>query len=101
MYIYSYNKKNKQTAGMLSKLDPFEMMEYNRNLSLIGLKSLYNNNIPVWISKMYWDKKLLVQFNTASEILYLKENGILNNPEGEIKKVNEDSNPLIIIYHLK
>lgn len=101
MYIYSYNKTNKQTAGILSKLDPFEMMEYNRNLSLIGLKSLYNNNIPVWISKMYWDKKLLVQFNTASEILYLKENGILNNPEGEIKKVNEDSNPLIIIYHLK
>lgn len=101
IYIYSYNKKTKQTIGMCSKSNPFKLMKYNRSLTLIGLKGSSNMNIPIWISKVYWNKKMLVQFNTSSEILYLRENGKLNEQEEGLENINEDSNPLIIIYHLK
>lgn len=101
IYIYSYNKYTKKTFSVCAKENPFDFVRYNRRLSLIGLQNPIKKSIPIWISKVYWEKKILVQFNTASELLYLKENNLINSTIKEISEIKEDSNPLISIYHLK
>lgn len=97
-HIFKYNKESKQTTKIVSNLNPFEMMDLNMNMNLIGLKNRYTN-IPLWISKIYPNRRILSQYNTAAEILYLKEINMLDDFDKVIKNINTDSNPLITIYH--
>lgn len=98
-HLFKYNKDSKQTTKTISNLDPFEIMDLNINMSLIGLKCK-DTNIPLWVSKVYPNRRILSQFNTAAEIVYLKEMNILKY-WGHTAKIDIDSNPLITIYHYK
>lgn len=102
MFLYQYDKETKKTLRQINEIDPNELIKYNRTLASIGLHNMTDRGLPIWGRKCYPKQNIIVQYYTAPEILYLKNNRTLVNDLPPVcKNVNEDSNPLFIIYHLK
>ena len=59
-----------------------------------------NDQIPLWITKSYPEKNILVQYMPAAELFYLKEKNVISEFPSELNNLEEDSNPVIIVYHL-
>lgn len=100
MYLYTYNKKTGETFGGISEIAPHEIFDYNRSMTGVGMKNNIDGGLPVWITKSYLEKKMLLQFNTGSEIRYFIEKGEVTELD-VFKNMDEESNPLIVAYYLK
>ncbi|MBP7487729.1 MAG: hypothetical protein KA789_09920, partial [Parabacteroides sp.] len=102
MHIYHYDKVTRKTTREISIIDPNVLVTYNRSMAGIGIKNDIDNGLPIWGRKSFPDQNIIVQYYSAPEILYLstKLNVIKDLPD-VCKNINEDSNPLLIVYHLK
>lgn len=102
MYLFQYDKSIKKTLKEISETDPNELVTYNRTMAGIGLRNVIDNGLPIWARKSYPDQNIIVQYYTAPEILYLKDNKtVVKELPSVCKDMNENSNPLVVIYHLK
>ncbi|MDD3256615.1 MAG: 6-bladed beta-propeller [Parabacteroides sp.] len=102
MYLFQYDKSTKKTLREISETDPNELVTYNRTMAGIGLRNVIDNGLPIWARKSYPDQNIIVQYYTAPEILYLKDNkAVVKELPSVCKDMNENSNPLVVIYHLK
>lgn len=102
MYLFQYDKSTKKTLREISETDPNELVTYNRTMAGIGLRNVIDNGLPIWARKSYPDQNIIVQYYTAPEILYLKDNKtVVKELPSVCKDMNENSNPLVVIYHLK
>ena len=102
MYLFQYDKSTKKTSREISETDPNELVTYNRTMAGIGLRNVIDNGLPIWARKSYPDQNIIVQYYTAPEILYLKDNKtVVKELPSVCKDMNENSNPLVVIYHLK
>lgn len=100
MHLFAYDKDSQTTTAEISEINPFEIFGYDRWMQGIGI-NLGDDKIPLWATKPYPDKKILVQYMPAPEFFYLKEQGIINQIPPEIGHIDEESNPIIVVYHLK
>lgn len=100
-YLYSQDKKSGALCRETSSVDATELFEYNRALTGIGIRNETDGGLPVWPFFSYPAKKLMVQFNTAAEIEYLKEKYPELKKHPVLQKITSESNPLITIYHLR
>lgn len=102
MYLFQYDKSTKKTLREISETAPNELVTYNRTMAGIGLRNVIDNGLPIWARKSYPDQNIIVQYYTAPEILYLKDNkAVVKELPSVCKDMNENSNPLVVIYHLK
>lgn len=102
MYLFQYDKSTKKTLREISETDPNELVTYNRTMAGIGLRNVIDNGLPIWARKSYPAQNIIVQYYTAPEILYLKDNKtVVKELPSVCKDMNENSNPLVVIYHLK
>lgn len=99
--IFCIDKETgEQTCEQVS-FDFNDYFGYNRLLTACGLKNKIDGGLPIWPFRSYPDKKLLVQCNMGGEIAHLLENDKSIKVDPAWKNVTEESNPLIILYHLK
>ncbi len=99
MHLFLLNKTTGITTAEISKINPFEIFGYDRWMQGIGIQ-IGEGMIPLWVTKTYPEKNILVQYMPAAEIFYLKEKGIIDAIPAEIGELEEDSNPVVIIYHI-
>lgn len=99
--LFSLNKETGALCREASPIDAMELFGLNRALTGIGISNETDGGLPVWPFFSYPAKKMMVQFNTAAEIEYLKGKypGLKKHPV--LQQVTEDSNPLVTIYHLR
>jgi len=100
MYIFALDKATNLTTTEISGISPQEIFGFDRWMLGIGIH-IGDEKIPLWPTKTYLDKNILVQYMPAPEIFYLKEKGVINKLPTEIEFINEESNPIVIIYHLE
>lgn len=100
MHLFAYNKKTRTTTAQISEINPHEIFGFDRWLQGIGIH-IGDGKIPLWATKSYPEKKILAQYMPAAEIFYLKEKGVINELPSPIAHIDEESNPVIIVYHLK
>ena len=99
MLFFAYNKQTRKSTYSKGSSKPSELIGLNRRMSGLGMTA-NKNNLPIWPIKTYPDEKILLQVYTTPEILYLTEkDGNIILPE-EINTLNEDLNPIIILYYL-
>ena len=100
-FLYSLDKATGALSREASTIDGMELFKYNRALTGIGIRNETDGGLPVWPYFSYPAKKLMIQFNTAVEIEYLKEKYPDLKKHPVLQEVTEDSNPLVTIYHLR
>lgn len=100
-YMYCLDKKTGALSREASGIDGMRLFEYNRALTGIGIRNETDGGLPIWPYFSYPGKKLMIQFNTAVEIKYLKEKYPELKKHPVLKEITEDSNPLVTIYHLR
>ena len=100
-YLYSLDKTSGQVTRETSRQDSEALFKLNRQLTGIGMQNETDGGLPIWPYYSYPARKELVQFNTAVEIGYLKEQMPALGSIPAIAAINDESNPLITIYHLK
>ena len=88
------------TTAEISDINPQEIFGFDRWIQGIGIRTA-DDQIPLWISKSYSDKNILVQYLLAAELFYLKEKNVINKLPSQIAHIDEESNPVIAVYHLK
>lgn len=102
MHIYHYDKVTRKTTREISIIDPNVLVTYNRSMAGIGIKNDIDNGLPIWGRKSFPDQNIIVQYYSAPEILYLSTKlNVIKDLPNVCKNINEDSNPLLIVYHLK
>jgi hypothetical protein len=99
MYIFALDKATNQTTSEVSNIDPREIFGWDRWMQGIGIH-IGDGKIPLWPTKSYLEKNILVQYLPAPVIFYLKEKGIISQLPKEIEFIDEYSNPVVIIYHI-
>ena len=72
-FLYSLNKETGVLCRETSLIDADELFGYNRALTGIGIRNETDGGLPIWPFFSFPAKKLMIQFNTAVEIEYLKE----------------------------
>lgn len=100
-FLYSLNKETGALCRETSLIDADELFGYNRALTGIGIRNETDGGLPIWPFFSFPAKKLMIQFNTAVEIEYLKEKYPDLSKHPVLQQVTEDSNPLVTIYHLR
>lgn len=100
MHLFAYDKDTQSTTAEISEINPREIFGFDRWVQGIGI-NIGKGKIPLWVTKSYPEKKILAQYMPAAEIFYLKEKGIINELPSPIAHIDEESNPVIIVYHLK
>lgn len=100
-YLYKLDKKTGALCREASPIDAMELFELNRALTGIGISNETDGGLPIWPFFSYPAKKLMIQFNTAVEIEYLKGKYPNLKKHPVLQQVTEDSNPLVTIYHLR
>lgn len=87
-HIWQYNRKDKNTnCFSLSK-------------GMFGIPNDIDNGAPIWPTYYYPKENIYVQTLSGGMIQYLKDLGLLDeNAPAIYQEMNEDSNPLIVIYN--
>lgn len=98
IHIYIYDKENGRFYCKESKYDPNEIIMLNRTFSIGGLYS-GNDILPFAPYRIFPQTKCAIQYYTADEILYMKDRGELS--ASILSTINENSNPVVAIYHIK
>lgn len=98
IHIYIYDKKNGRLYCTESKYNPNDIIMLNRTFSIGGLYS-GNDILPFAPYRIFPQTKCAIQYYTADEILYMKDRGELS--ASILSTINENSNPVIAIYHIK
>jgi len=99
MYIFALDKATNVTTSEISSIDTREIFGYDRWMQGIGIH-IGDGKIPFWPTKSFLEKNILVQYLPAPVIFYLKEKGVINQLPKEIEFIDEESNPVVIIYHI-
>ena len=99
MLFFAYNMQTRKTTYSKGSLKPLELIGLNSRMTGLGM-TVNKNNLPIWPIKTYPNEKILLQVFTIPEILYLieKDSNIIL-PE-KINNLNEDLNPIIVLYYL-
>lgn len=100
-YLFSLNKETGALCREASPIDAMELFELNRALTGIGISNETDGGLPIWPFFSYPAKKMMIQFNTAVEIEYLKGKYPNLKKHPVLQQVTEESNPLVTIYHLR
>lgn len=98
MHLFALDKETNTTTAEISRINPFDIFGFDRWMQGIGIQ-IGEGVIPLWVTKTYPEKNILVQYMPAAEILYLREKGVIDTIPAEIGELDEDSNPVVIIYH--
>lgn len=96
--LYIYNGGTEQYYYQEVKYDPNDIFMLNRSFSIAGLY-LGKELLPFSPFRIWPQKQLAVQYYTADEIIFMKNEGELSNTKFE--SINENSNPVLAIYILK
>lgn len=93
-----YNRETEQYYYQELKYDPNDIFMLNRSFSIAGLY-LGKELLPFSPFRIWPQKQLAVQYYTADEIIFMKNEGELSNTKFE--SIDENSNPVLAIYTLK
>ena len=99
MHLFAFDKATGTTTAEISKVNPFDIFGFDWWMQGIGIQ-IGDGMIPLWVTKTYPEKNIMVQYMPAPELFYLKEEGIIDNIPVEMGDIDEDSNPVVIIYHI-
>lgn len=99
MHLFAFNKTTRTTTVEISKINPSDLFGLDWWMQGIGIQ-IGDGEIPLWATKSYSEKNILVQYMPAPELFYLKEEGIIDRIPDEIADIEEDGNPIVIIYHI-
>lgn len=100
-YLFSLDKEIGALCREASSIDASELFGYNRALTGIGIRNETDGGLPIWPFFSYPAKKMMIQFNTAVEIDYLKEKYPDLKKHPVLQTITEEANPLVTIYHLR
>lgn len=100
-YLFSLDKETGALCREASSIDASELFGYNRALTGIGIRNETDGGLPIWPFFSYPAKKMMIQFNTAVEIDYLKEKYPDLKKHPVLQTITEEANPLVTIYHLR
>lgn len=98
IYIYTYDKKLGKTYMNRSKHSAHDLIGLNWRMTTAGIP-ISKSELPFAPYKVWPAKKIALQYYTAPEILYLKEHSQFR--EKILNSVEEESNPILVLYHLK
>lgn len=99
MHLFAFDKATRTTTAEISKINPSDIFGLDWWMQGIGLQ-IGDGKIPLWATKTYPEKNILVQYMPAPELFYLKEEGFIDRIPVEIGDIEEDGNPVVIIYHI-
>lgn len=99
MHLFAFDKATRTTTAEISKINPSDIFGLDWWMQGIGIQ-IGNGKIPLWATKTYPEKNILVQYMPAPELFYLKEEGFIDQIPVEIGDIEEDGNPVVIIYHI-
>lgn len=86
--VLQYNKSRKQTKSYAPKIT-----------RVLGVKNDIDNGVPIWALYHYAKENIYVQTLSGGEIQDLKDLNYFNEQAPAVyRDMNEDSNPLVIIY---
>lgn len=86
--VLRYNKSRKQTNSYAPKIT-----------RVLGVKNDIDNGVPIWPLYHYAKENIYVQTLSGGEIQDLKDLNYFNEQAPAVyRDMNEDSNPLVIIY---
>lgn len=86
--VLRYNKSRKQTNSYAPKIT-----------RVLGVKNDIDNGVPIWLLYHYAKENIYVQTLSGGEIQDLKDLNYFNEQAPAVyRDMNEDSNPLVIIY---
>lgn len=86
--VLQYNKSRKQTKSYAPKIT-----------RVLGVKNDIDNGVPIWPLYHYAKENIYVQTLSGGEIQDLKDLNYFNEQAPAVyRDMNEDSNPLVIIY---
>ena len=86
--VLQYNKSRKQTKSYVPKTK-----------RVLGVKNDIDNGVPIWPLYHYAKENIYIQTLSGGEIQDLKDLNYFNEQVPAVyRDMNEDSNPLIIIY---
>lgn len=86
--VLQYNKSRKQTKSYAPKIT-----------RVLGVKNDIDNGVPIWALYHYAKENIYVQTLSGGEIQDLKDLNYFNEQAPTVyRDMNEDSNPLVIIY---
>lgn len=86
--VLQYNKSRKQTKSYAPKIT-----------RVLGVKNNIDNGVPIWPLYHYAKENIYVQTLSGGEIQDLKDLNYFNEQAPAVyRDMNEDSNPLVIIY---
>lgn len=100
MHLFALDKATRTTTAEISKINPSDIFGLDWQMQGIGIQ-IGDGEIPLWATKTYPEKNILVQYLPAAELFYLKEEGYIDRIPDEIGDIEEDSNPVVIIYHIE
>lgn len=99
MHLFAFDKATRTTTAEISKINPSDIFGLDWWMQGIGIQ-IGDGKIPLWATKTYPEKNILVQYMPAPELFYLKEEGFIDQIPVEIGDIEEDGNPVVIIYHI-
>jgi len=99
MHIYQLDKQTGETTAQISPVSRHELFGYDWKMQGIGIERV-KGGLPLWVSKAQLNKRILIQYIQPAEILYLKEKGFISKIPPEVGSITDDSNPIVVIYHL-
>lgn len=99
MHIYQLDKQTGKTTAQISPVSRHELFGYDWKMQGIGIERV-KGGLPLWVSKAQLNKRILIQYIQPAEILYLKEKGFISKIPPELGSITDDSNPIVVIYHL-
>lgn len=99
MHVYQLDKQTGETTAQISPVSWHELFGYDWKMQGIGIERV-KGGLPLWVSKAQLNKRILIQYIQPAEILYLKEKGFISKIPLELRSITDDSNPIVIIYHL-
>ena len=86
--VLQYNKSRKQTKSYAPKIT-----------RVLGVKNDIDNGVPIWPLYYYAKENIYVQTLSGGEIQDLKDLNYFNEQAPAVyRDMDEDSNPLVIIY---
>lgn len=98
IHIYLYDKKQEKTYMNRSDYNPNDLIGLNWRMTTAGIP-ISKSELPFAPYKVWPIKKIALQYYTVPEIQYLKEQ--VQFKEEMLNSIKEESNPILIFYHLK
>jgi hypothetical protein len=99
LHIFSLDKERQKTNAQISSIAYHELGRCDPRLQGIGI-NIGEGQIPLWGNRYFPDQKILVQYLPAVEIFYLMDKKIINRLPAGLENLTEESNPVLIIYHM-